>query len=223
MMIARHDDELARVDLVARGPDDREDDLDEEPQRPLGVAGDRHARAGRPVHLRDRVARRRARPEAAAEACARSSAARTPAAVGRRRRGGMWCEGSPEPCSGGGPEPSIGGLLSGLPRLPGLGCGRSPALSRRGRRRTPRSSPAGSRTPRGPLSISAPRSRQPGRALVDHGARPRLERDVVDAHRVAVVRGPSFDCASRRPIATPGPERYQIVSPRSPTISEMRW
>ena len=63
---------------------------------------------------------------------------------------------------------------------------------------------------------------EPVGALVDGLPRRRLEGEVVKPDAVAVVRLPAGVCASRSPIELPGPERYQIVSPRSPSTSPTR-
>ena len=64
---------------------------------------------------------------------------------------------------------------------------------------------------------------QPVGPLVDDGAGAGLEREVVQADLIAVVRPGLSLCASRRPSEQPAPDRYQIVSPRSPSTSPIRW
>ena len=57
--------------------------------------------------------------------------------------------------------------------------------------------------------------------LVDDRARRRLEREVVQADAVAVDAAERLRLAD--PDRAPGPPKYQIVSPRSPSTSAMRW
>ena len=57
--------------------------------------------------------------------------------------------------------------------------------------------------------------------LVDDGARGCRERDVVETDPVAV--DPAERLRLAQPSELPGPPKYQIVSPRSPSTSPMRW
>ena len=59
---------------------------------------------------------------------------------------------------------------------------------------------------------------EPVRPLDDDRAGRGLEGEVVQADPIA-VDPPSGLCACRSPIELPGPQRYQIVSPRSPSTS----
>jgi hypothetical protein len=73
---------------------------------------------------------------------------------------------------------------------------------------------------RGRLDLGADRD-EPVVALVDDRARARLEREVVEADPVAV--DPAQALRWRSPTELPGPPMYQIVSPRSPSTSPIRW